>query len=50
MNDVILELNGKTITSVVEFQGLLALQNPGDRITLTIQRGTNLKEVELKLE
>ncbi|MBK6952723.1 MAG: trypsin-like peptidase domain-containing protein [Crocinitomicaceae bacterium] len=50
INDVILELNGKTISSVAEFQGLLALQNPGDRITLTIQRGANAKELELKLE
>ncbi|MBK6952721.1 MAG: PDZ domain-containing protein [Crocinitomicaceae bacterium] len=49
-NDVILELNGKTISSVAEFQGLLALQNPGDRIKLTIQRGTNSKEFELRLE
>jgi S1-C subfamily serine protease len=47
---VILELNGKTISSVAEFQGLLALQNPGDRIKLTIQRGTNSKEFELRLE
>jgi serine protease Do len=50
INDVILELNGKTITSVAEFQGLLALQNPGDKITLTIQRENNAKEIELKLE
>jgi S1-C subfamily serine protease len=49
-NDVILELNGKTITSVAEFQGLLALQNPGDKITLTIQRGSNMKEIELRLD
>lgn len=49
-NDVILALNGKTISSVAEFQGLLALQNPGDKITLTIQRGNGSKEVELKLE
>jgi serine protease Do len=49
-NDVILELNGKTISSVAEFQGMLALQNPGDRITLTIQRGSSAKEIELKLE
>lgn len=49
-NDIILGLNGKQITSVAEFQGLLVLYNPGDKVILKIKRGNADKEIELKLE
>ncbi|MBI3133215.1 MAG: trypsin-like peptidase domain-containing protein [Bacteroidetes bacterium] len=49
-NDVILALNGKSITSVAEFQGMLVMFNPGDKVSLKIQRGKDEKEIELKLE
>lgn len=49
-NDIILALNGKSVSSVAEFQGMLAMCNPGDKVTLKIQRADNEKEVELKLE
>jgi S1-C subfamily serine protease len=49
-NDVILSLNGKNISSVAEFQGMLVLCNPGDKVVMKIQRGDSEKEIEIKLE
>lgn len=50
VNDVILALNGKTVSSVAEFQGMLVMFNPGDKVSLKIQRGESEKEVDVKLE
>ena len=49
-NDIILELDGKSVSSVAEFQGMLVLYNPGDKVNLKIRRGNTDKTIELKLE
>jgi serine protease Do len=49
VNDIILEINGSPVESVAEFQGKLVLCNPGDSVTLKIQRGNTEKEVSMSL-
>ncbi len=49
-NDVILELNGKPVSSVAEFQGMLVMYNPGDKVNLKIRRGSSDKTIELRLD
>jgi len=49
-NDLILAIDGKKVSSVAEFQGLLVLYNPGDTVQLQIKRGEIEKEIELKLD
>ena len=48
-NDIIVAVNDKTISSVAEFQGILALYNPGDSVKLKVLRNSVEKEIELKL-
>lgn len=50
VNDVILGLNNKTVSSVAEFQGMLVLCNPGDKVTLKVRRGDQEKNLDIKLE
>lgn len=46
-NDVILKLNGKSVKTMAELQGLLAQYRPGDKVKLTVWR--DKKEVEFDI-
>lgn len=47
--DVILELNGKTVTKVAKFRNSIALTRPGTEIELTILRNGKEKEIEVTI-
>jgi len=47
--DVITSLNGKKVANATEIRGLLALQKPGDTVTLGYTRGGAGHSVSVKL-
>ena len=47
--DVITSLNGKKVANATEIRGLLALQKPGDTVTLGYSRGGTSHTVSVKL-
>lgn len=47
--DSIISLNGKKVTNATEIRGLLALQKPGDTVTLGYSRGGTSHTVSVKL-
>lgn len=48
--DIIIEINHKKITNTSEFQELISLQNPGDKINLKVLRGEIEKTFEFVFE
>lgn len=50
VNDVITGINGKSISSVAEFQGILIQNNPGDKVVLDLLKGNKETKIEIKLE
>lgn len=49
-NDVILKLNGKSVKTMAELQGLLAQYRPGDKVKLTVWRDKKEKEFDITLK
>jgi S1-C subfamily serine protease len=50
MKDVILSVGNKSIESINELQAEIAVHQPGDRISLGLMRGKELKNVSILLE
>lgn len=50
VKDVILSVGGSDVNSTSELQGKIAMYNPGDKIALTVQRGTVQKKIEFIME
>lgn len=49
-NDVILKLNGKSVKTMAELQGLLAQYRPGDKVKLIVWRDKKEKEFDITLK
>lgn len=49
-NDVILKLNGKSVKTIAELQGMLAQYRPGDKVKLTVWRDKKEKEFDITLK
>lgn len=49
-NDVVLQLNGRTVTSASEFRNMVAAYPPGEEIRLNIWRDGDTKTVEVTLD
>lgn len=47
--DIVLKLNGNTISSKANWDEELSYRNPGDKITLLVKRGEKLSEVQVNL-
>ena len=48
--DIILEFDDKTVDHIEELQGILQQRKPGDRVGLTVQRGSRKGRLEVVLE
>ncbi len=48
--DIILEFDDKTVDHIEELQGILQRRKPGDRVGLTVQRGSRKGRLEVVLE
>jgi putative serine protease PepD len=47
--DVITAVNGKAITSTDQFIGIVDTYSPGDTVTVTVKRGSQTKNIDVKL-
>lgn len=50
IKDIILTIGGQEVNSTSELQGKIAMYNPGDKITMLVQRGTLQREVSFVME
>jgi serine protease Do len=48
-DDVIMSLNGESVTGLKGLQNLIAKRNPGDEVTLEIDRAGEKKELKVRL-
>ena len=50
VDDVIIRLNGKEVTSIADLQGILAKQRPGDKVKITVLRDKKEKTFTITLK
>ena len=50
MKDIILSVGGQSVNSTSELQGKIAMYNPGDKIMMSVLRGTVQKKIEFVME